>query len=400
LGLNIKGDYFSLIFCMKIAHLIIKKLNLTISEQEEKFFNEWYRKSENNKELFSTLMELNSKGFDITQFGNIDSETAWGKVMQKYESKRVKKPNRFNFAPVLKYAAIFLGLIALGYGYYEITIPNNQIIEKDLDVITLQLDNGEIQILTSQDSQAITDAKGNILGKKEGSKLDYQDAKAEGKLVYNTLTIPYGRRFEIALSDGTTVHLNAGSSLRYPVKFLNGKKRQVFLEGEAFFDVTEDKTHPFIVSTSGMDVTVLGTEFNVTAYPEDTYTNTILVEGSVNLSNSNEDQSNKVLRLEPGYKAEWDNRSGSAVLEQVDTDIYTSWISGRLVIKNLPFKNIIKRLERYYNVKIENNYTELDDQVYTASFNEETIEDVLSSFSVNKKFSFNKNNNTIRISKP
>ena len=385
---------------MNLAHLILKKLNKTISKEGEKSLNEWYSKSESNKELFSRLVELNTKGADITELENLDSETAWSKVMQKYESKRIKKTKRLNLGPALKYAAIFIGLIGLGYGYYEYAMSSNQSIEQDSDVITLQLDNGEIRILSTDDAHAITDAQGNVLVKKEGSKLDYKDAKAEGKLVYNTLTIPYGKRFEIALSDGTTVHLNAGSSMRYPVKFLNGKKRQVFLEGEAFFNVSEDKEHPFIVSAPGMDVTVLGTEFNVTAYPEDTYINTVLVEGSVGLSNTNDEQSNTVVRLEPGYKAEWKISSGKAKVEQVDTEMYTSWISGRLILKNLSFKNIIKKLERHYNVKIENNFTELNSLVFTASFDVETIDEVLGTFSENKKFNFEINNNTVTINKP
>ena len=385
---------------MKLVQLIVKNLNGTISEEEVKLFNEWLRKSKRNKALYSRLEVLCNKGVDVSELEVLDSEAAWSNVVQKYESSRITKRRLFIFKPILRYAAIFIGLIALGYGYYEYAVPNNQKLEQDSDVITLQLDNGEIRILSTDDTHAITDAQGNVLGKKEGSKLDYKDAKAEGKLVYNTLTIPYGKRFEIALSDGTTVHLNAGSSMRYPVKFLNGKKRQVFLEGEAFFDVSEDKEHPFIVSAPGMDVTVLGTEFNVTAYPEDTFINTVLVEGSVGLSNTNDEQSNTVVRLEPGYKAEWKISSGKAKVEQVDTEMYTSWISGRLVIKSLPFKNIIKRLERYYNVKIENSYRELDTQVYTASFNDETMEDVLGSFAENKKFNFEINNNTITISQP
>lgn len=386
---------------MKLAQLIVKKLNGTISKKEERSLNEWYSRSESNKELFSRLVELNSKGVDMTELENLDSEAAWSKVIQKYESKKTQKPRLSSFRPVLKYAAIFIGLIALGYGYYEYAITNNQSLDQDLDVITLQLDNGEIRILSSDDAHVVTDAQGNVLSKKEGSKLDYKDAKVKGKLVYNTLMIPYGKRFEIALSDGTTVHLNAGSSMRYPVKFLNGKKRQVFLEGEAFFDVSTDKEHPFIVSTPEMDVTVLGTEFNVTAYPEDTYINTVLVEGEVNLSNTSDKQSDTVVQLRPGHKAEWDTYSGKAKVEKVDTDVYTSWVSGRLVLKNLPFKNIVKKLERRYNVKIKNNYAELDDQVFTASFDIETIDEVLSSFAENKKFNFEINNETIiTISQP
>lgn len=385
---------------MKLVQLIVKNLNGTISEEEVKLFNEWLRKSKRNKELYSRLEALCNKGVDVSELEILDSEAAWGNVVQKYEASRNTKRRLFIFKPILRYAAIFIGLIALGYGYYEYARSDNQILDLDSDVITLQLDNGEIHILSTDDTHAITDAQGNVLGKKDGSKLDYKDARAEGKLVYNTLTIPYGKRFEIALSDGTTVHLNAGSSLRYPVKFINGNKRQVFLEGEAFFDVSEDKEHSFIVSTPGMDVTVLGTEFNVAAYPEDTFINTVLVEGSVGLSNTNDEQSNTIVRLEPGYKAKWKISSGKAKMEQVDTEMYTSWISGRLMLKNLSFENIIKKLERHYNVKIENNFTELNSQVFTASFDVETIDEVLDTFSEYKKFNFEINNNTVTINKP
>lgn len=384
---------------MKLVQLLVKNLNGTISEEEIKLFNEWLRKSKRNKELYSRLAALYNKGIDVSELEVLDSEAAWNKVVQKYESSRSKKRRLFIFKPILRYAAVFIGVIALGYGYFQYVSSNNQSLEMDPDAITLQLDNGEIRVLSSDDTHAITDAQGNVLGQKEGSKLDYKDSKGE-EMVYNKLTIPYGKRFEIALSDGTTVHLNAGSSLRYPVKFLNGKKRQVFLEGEAFFDVSEDKEHPFIVSAPGMDVTVLGTEFNVTAYPEDTFINTVLVEGSVGLSNANDEQSNTVVRLEPGYKAEWKISSGKAKVEQVDTEMYASWISGRLMLKNLSFKNIIKKLERHYNVNIENNFTELNSQVFTASFDVETIDEVLSTFSEYRKFNFEINNNTVTINKP
>lgn len=384
---------------MKLVQLLVKNLNGTISEEEIKLFNEWLRKSKRNKELYSRLAALYNKGIDVSELEVLDSEAAWNKVVQKYESSRSKKRRLFIFKPILRYAAVFIGVIALGYGYFQYVSSNNQSLEMDPDAITLQLDNGEIRVLSSDDTHAITDAQGNVLGQKEGSKLDYKDSKGE-EMVYNKLTIPYGKRFEIALSDGSTVHLNAGSSLRYPVKFLNGKKRQVFLEGEAFFDVSEDKEHPFIVSAPGMDVTVLGTEFNVTAYPEDTFINTVLVEGSVGLSNANDEQSNTVVRLEPGYKAEWKISSGKAKVEQVDTEMYASWISGRLMLKNLSFKNIIKKLERHYNVNIENNFTELNSQVFTASFDVETIDEVLSTFSEYRKFNFEINNNTVTINKP
>ncbi len=386
---------------MKLAQLVVAKLNGTISKEEERFFNEWLCKSKKNQELYARLGVLKKRGVDISEIANLDSELAWRKTLRVYESKMNQQQRFFAINPVIyRYAAIFIGLIALGYGYFQYSPSDNHTLKMDSDAITLQLDNGDIQVLSSDGAHAITDAKGNVLGVKQDNKLDYKNAKtAVEKLVYNTLKIPNGKRFQITLSDGTIVHLNAGSSIRYPVKFLKEKERRVFLVGEAFFDVSSDKVHPFIVNTSEMDVTVTGTQFNVTAYPEDNYINTVLVEGSVSLSDTDQDD-NERIQLEPGYKAKWDIDNGKTNIVKVDTDVYTSWISGRLVLKNMSFKNIVKKLERHYNVEIKNNFSALDDQVFTASFDIETIDEVLGSFAENKNFVFEIDNKTITISEP
>src|SRR5690606_36367432 len=109
------------------------------------------------------------------------------------------------------------------------------------------------------------------------------------KLAYNTLKIPFGKKFRLQLSDGTMVHINSGSTLKYPIKFIAGENRQVYLDGEAFFDVAKDKKHPFIVNADNLNVRVLGTHFNVSNYPEDAVTDVVLVEGSVGMYRSNEE---------------------------------------------------------------------------------------------------------------
>ncbi|WP_298484717.1 FecR family protein [uncultured Maribacter sp.] len=383
---------------MKISKLIVKKLRGEISTDEDSFLEQWRFQSTDNDNLFKRLKKLHEKGIDISEIDNIqDPNTAWKKVNQEYEinkSSLNKKP-----IEVWKYVAIFALILSVGYSAYTSFKYNAPISKIDSNAITLQLDNGEIQILSLDNNKNITDDKGVILGKKDGAKLDYSNAGVEEKLVYNKLTIPYGKKFEISLSDGTTVHLNSGSSIRYPVKFLKGKKRQVYLEGEAFFDVSKDKEHPFIVTTSDMDVTVLGTEFNVSAYPEDKFINTVLVEGSVSLSDVNDIEKENNIILQPGYKAEWNVANKNTIFNKVDTDIYTGWIQGKLVIKNLPFSSIISRLERHYNIKIINNYSELNKEMFTASFDVETIEEVLDSFAENIEFTFEAKNNVITINK-
>src|SRR5680860_737480 len=185
------------------------------------------------------------------------------------------------------------------------------------------------------------------------------------------------------------VHLNAGSSLKYPVKFVKDQNRQVFLTGEGYFDVTKDREHPFVVTSGTMDVRVLGTKFNITAYPEDREINTVLVEGAVSLYGSQSGYDpKKADMLLPGYKAAWDRFYEKVDVEQVDTDIYTGWIDGKLVIKEMAFKNIVPKLERHYNVNIDNTYDALNNEVFTATFDLETIDGALRIFSEENSFEF------------
>lgn len=385
---------------MKLAHLVVKKINGTISKEEERTFAKWFHQSEENQKIFLRLEKLEERGVDISEMVNLDSESAWGRVLDKYEARVKVKYRSSMLRPLLRYASIFVGVCAMGYSYFDYTSSKNMAPDMDANTITLQLDNGEVRVLSSDGEQEITDINGTVVGTKQDNKLDYKNTKAAvEKLIYNTLKIPNGKKFEITLSDGTIVHLNSGSSIRYPVKFLKEEERRVFLVGEAFFNVSSDKAHPFIVNTSEMDVTVTGTKFNVTAYPEDNYINTVLVEGSVSLSDTGQDD-NERIQLEPGYKAEWDIDSGKTNMVKVDTDVYTSWILGRLVLKNMSFKNIVKKLERHYNVEINNNYMELNDQIFTASFDIETIDEVLGSFAENRAFTFETNGETIIINKP
>jgi len=203
----------------------------------------------------------------------------------------------------------------------------------------------------------------------------------DNDLVYNTLHIPNGKTFKIVLSDGTTVNLNAGSTLTYPIKFVPGQQRKVTLIGEAFFHVKKNENSPFIVTSQSLDIRVLGTQFNVTSYPEDTNQKTVLVEGSVRLYESgtsySEDDSTL---LTPGDMASWESAHKKMSVQKVDTELYTSWMKGKLVLRGMKFKDMIKKLERHYGVSIQNKNMDLEDRVFTATFDVETIEEVLNTF--------------------
>ncbi len=386
---------------MEIAKLIVKKLTSNLSGTDEKEFNSWLHSSHENKELFDRIVLIQKSSKDIRELETLDEITAWNKILQKIEPNRVSQKRMLWARPIFRYAAVFVGLLGFAFWYLfnSVQTPEKMMPIPDKNAITLQLENGEIKELSEDGSSLIKDKEGNLVVIKKGSNLAYSDSVSVEKLVYNTLTVPYARRFGIQLSDGTRIHLNSGSSIRYPVKFIKGVHREVFLTGEAFFEVTEDTERPFIVSSDDLVVTVLGTTFNVKAYPEDKEINTVLVSGSVGLSNKENPSTDSTL-LEPGHMASWDKTSNAMAMEAVDTDIYTSWIYGRLVLKRTPFEQIIPKLQRHYNISITNNYPILNDKVFTASYDIETIEEVLGSLNEIIPFYFEVDGNEITINKP
>ena len=309
-------------------------------------------------------------------------------------------PKKSNFKKYIAIAASVVVLLGVGF-FYKQNIQTKTIQPKfdfkSTDIV-LQLEDGKVQIIHEDNSVQVLDSKGNVVGNQAGNKLVYENNSNLEKLSYNTIKIPYGKKFQLQLSDGTLVHLNSGTTLKYPIKFIAGENRQVFLDGEAFFDVAKDKKHPFIVNADNLNVRVLGTHFNVSNYPEDAATDVVLVEGSVGMYNSNEEfNADRNTILKPGYKGSFNRENATIMTKPVITDIYTSWINGGLTFRNMTFKNIITKLERRYNVTIINKNEKLANEKFNASFKEESIENVMSYFNDIHGINYTIKNNQILI---
>ncbi|MEW2921147.1 FecR domain-containing protein [Muricauda sp. ANG21] len=377
---------------MEVALLIYKKLTSKLTASETLRLSEWLEASDENWGIFKKIETFYRNGGDISGLTQLDADQAWEKVLEKQLAKKRKARTRHIIRTSYKYAAVLLIAFLAGYAYWNYNSSPEDIMDsnpKDEGVVIV-FDNGEkIRLSSERKQEELLDQNGNRIGERNGDQLDYFGKENVTELVYNTLYVPNGRRFDIVLSDNSHVYLNAGSSLRYPVNFIPGKKRQVYLEGEAFFDVSKDKNHPFVVTSGNMDVEVLGTKFNVNAYPEETNINTVLVEGSVRL-NTNEIEENRdaSVLLEPGHMAQWDQKTKSAQTEEVDTELYTGWMQGKLVLKGMRFKDILKKLERHYGVSIQNKNKKLENRVFTATFDVETIEEVLNTFVAETNFDY------------
>lgn len=302
------------------------------------------------------------------------------------------------FRKYLAIAASILVLLSTGLSYKQGFFNSKEVPVLSGNEITLQLENGDIQVISAGKKSQIADADGNVIGNQNGNKIVYDTETPIEKLVYNTIKIPYGKRFELQLSDGTIVHLNSGTTLKYPVKFIAGENRQVFLDGEAFFDVTKDKTHPFVVNADNLNVRVLGTHFNVSNYPEDNLTDVVLVEGSVGLYSAKEKfNAEKNTILKPGFKGSFSKINNQIKTKAVVTDVYTAWIKGGLTFRDMTFKDISKKLERHYNITIVNQNGKLSNEKFNASFGDEPIAKVLSYFNEIHGINYTLKNNEVLI---
>lgn len=285
-----------------------------------------------------------------------------------------------------RYAAMVVFVLGMGYLFrnelYPVAKDESPIIVPRTDQITLKMDNGEVKVLDTDGSSDIQTTDGSLLGTQNGNTLEYDPTIGNNEIVYNTLIVPYAKRFNIVLSDGTKVHLNSGSSLRYPVSFLPNGKREVYLEGEAFLEVAHDKEHPFVVRANDLNVEVLGTRFNLSNYGEKSNTEVVLVDGLVSLETESESSKSDKILLEPGFMGSFDHATKDISKEKVNTSLYTSWIDGNIVIRDEPFENILIKLERFYNVTIINNNQSLAKERFNATIetDKETIDQVLNYF--------------------
>lgn len=202
----------------------------------------------------------------------------------------------------------------------------------------------------------------------------YIKLQSEGNIAYNELYSLNGKVSLITLTDGSRVYLHSGSKLRYPNKFVNNQ-RLVELNGEGFFEVESNKERPFIVqSPDGAQVRALGTAFNVSAYSTDDKVTVFLARGSVDFTSS---KLHGVVELKPGIELVYHKKQGTFEKSLKNAAQYTDWITGKLVFENASMQEVVKKLSKHYNLDIEIKDRRLNEYVFNATFQDETIYQVL-----------------------
>ncbi len=377
-----------------IERKIINFLNCESSIEELNFLLKWIEKK-NNLRVFKVYVSVNH--FSNLAMSRANQEKIIKEIKDRINSKQTKRELNFSFKNIFKYAAIISISVAVGY-YNQMRkgVTDEKKVVLDPNKVTLQTSSGNQIVLENLDDKLI-EIDDEILIKKESKKIVFDQKKGIKKLSYNTLTVPYGKRFNVELSDGSIVYLNSGSSLKFPVQFINGMERKVYLDGEAFFNISENNKDIFKVVSNDAITEVYGTQFNVKSYKEDSFSEIILVDGSLGVKGLSDNQ--KIVSLKPGFRANVNQSNEKIEISKVNTKIYTSWIDGRVIFRDENIDSMILKLERLYNVIITNDNKKLSDNFFNATIvvEEESIDEVMGYLKEVYNIKYQKFNNKIII---
>jgi transmembrane sensor len=341
---------------------------------EEKSFISWVINQENNTEweqFLESNPEFRSKAKKAREIIHLlqdryevldeDSILEIWKNIDKYEMQYKQKVRKLKFRRRLSWAASVLLVVSLGtFGYMYLNEKEQgyRFVSSDLQQSSearMVLSTGEEIALKKDNSTiAMNDAASQVTV--NDSIIDLSEKTGAGKqtVQMNEVVIPYGKKTELLLADGTKVWLNAGSRLAFPSKFTKNT-REIYLEGEACFRVAKNENQPFIVKAGNLDVKVLGTHFNVSAYSKDATIETVLLEGSVALEKPKAFGLGKSeVVLKPNQKASFKKEESEiTVTDEADVDLYVAWTYGWLKYERESLWSVLRKVERYYNVEIQ-----------------------------------------------
>ena len=281
----------------------------------------------------------------------------WNKIEKSNKQKPLQRHSRLiQFASVAASLAI---LFALSYTFWSKQSNNGRSLISIAKLMQVQGDSSAVQLILNNDKNITLDqenvtieynATGDVIVNKQQVAHNIASntngpAQLSETNTYNQLIVPKGKRSSIVFGDGTKLWVNSGSRIVYPISFKKDK-REIYVEGEVYLEVTKDKSRPFIVSTNKMNIAVLGTSFNVTAYTSDKEQSVVLVTGAVEVNTD----SNKKIALTPNNRLTY--TGGQLDVENVDASLYISWVEGLYIYNSEKLGTILDRLSRYYGKTI------------------------------------------------
>lgn len=322
---------------------------------------EWVEESPENRKAFEEFIGLQQDLRALAFLQHADTDKAWNRLERHFIPKKNKRTLVFKWAV----AASFILLIGTGltfilsrekgitiYPYSDTVLPGSaKAVLVMADGEKVNLGPGYIQHIEEKDGTQLQTTEENIL--------IYNARKDLAKQIFHTIEVPVGGEYSLQLSDGSRVWLNSATTMRYPVHFA-GRDREVYISGEAYFEVSKDPEHPFIVHAGKSSVKVLGTEFNLSAYPEECRLVTTLKSGKVEFSSGKEK-----VALTPGHQVIFHKEDASVIVREVDASLYAAWIHGVFEFENLSLWQIGVQLSRWYGVKFVFVDTTLSERYFT-----------------------------------
>ncbi|SEW01949.1 FecR family protein [Chitinophaga arvensicola] len=340
-----------------ISQLVQKSLRESLETKEQLALGRWLGESAGNRDMYRQLQDEEMTAQELKKIFAYDKAALLEKILASPETMPVTQRRIIPIATRWWAAAAVFLLMGVGAWYFtqrpQPVTPQISKTNPSPDV-----DPGrEGAILTLSDGSQLTiDSLGNGLvttqnGVKvilQNGQLSYQDGndKTDRDLVYNIMSTPRGRSFQLKLPDGTEVWLNALSSIRYPTAF-SGKERKVEITGEVYFEIVPDASSPFYVNINNKaTLQVLGTHFNVNAYENEKTMNTTLLEGAVRIQRNN----GEAVQLKPGQQAQLSDKIKVVPVE--DADKIMAWKNGLFNFEGAHLDQVMRQLERWYDIQV------------------------------------------------
>ena len=363
-----------------INSIIHDQLLGSTSEEDREQLQRWLDSSQENRENYERLMRENCLADRYREFAWVDEERAWKRFQEKHFPIRT-----FNWGKLVRYAAIFIlpliGLAVWLWGTYQ--MDSKPILSEETRVAmtrseqmgkqkaTLVLTNGQQMDLKS--APVSQDTVARLLAPPPAVVPAEEDQPVEAPVAENNKLSTYDdSEFWMTFEDGTRVHLNYHTTLKYPPHFTSNS-RTVYLDGEAYFEVESDKEHPFIVKTKQLTVEATGTAFNVNAYAPDHVAAVTLVKGKVAVTLDQK----KTISLSPGEKIDYNLATSLYNVNKTNTYKWCSWKDGILIFRDDPLEYVFKRLGQTYNVEFILKDAELGKYSYKATFEGESLNEIL-----------------------
>jgi ferric-dicitrate binding protein FerR (iron transport regulator) len=337
-----------------IEELLFKQLQGVLSAEETALLEVWKAEKPGNSEFASQLLDPARLTEKLRFYAAHQQEEARNEAIRLLFPQQHTIPLRRWWAA----AAVLILLAAGGYLYHVEKGKPSQMAVKPAIIAPgrqgaiLTLADGT-KLLLDTVKNGVVALEGGVSAIIVNGSLHYKGTGAD--TIYNTISTPKGRLFQVTLPDGTQVWLNSASSIRYPISF-NGAKRQVAITGEAYFEVTPNPRQPFVVAINNKaEVQVLGTHFNVNAYDNEHHIATTLLKGSVQVKRLDAGNVHASVTLRPGQQAEWKEETSSAginVVAAADIDKVMAWKNGLFNFEGASLEEVMRQLERWYDIEV------------------------------------------------